>query len=248
MPTTTQRRSKSRTASAGRDRKRPAPNQRASTKKSGKSGKPTPAHRAGERPTTRSGAKGDAIALLKADHRKVKGLLKRLDEAGGGHERKSLFEQVEQELLVHARLEEELFYPKFKQAIGDDDEDVKMYFEAHEEHEVAERIAAEVREHDDPGSDEYAAKCKVLKDLIEHHIEEEEGELFASARKAIGRQELAALGEDMRQRKDEMMAGDLDALRRIEAPRDGIEPGAERDLGHGERAHGSMWQRMRKRD
>lgn len=242
MPTT-RNRSKSRVDPAGRpSRNRPAPVRR--TAKARKSG---PASTSGT-PDARAGAKGDAIALLKADHKKVKGLLKRLDEAEGGDPRKALFEEIEQELLVHARLEEELFYPRFKEAVGDD-EDVKMYFEAHEEHEVAERVAAEVREHGDPGSNEYAAKCKVLKDLIEHHIEEEEGELFPSARKAIGRQELAALGEDMRQRKAEMLAGGVESLRRIEAPRDAIEPGAERgDRGHGEASHGPMWQRMRRRD
>lgn len=190
----------------------------------------------------------DAIALMKADHRKVKGLLKKLDAAEDGDRRQGLFEDIEQELLVHARLEEELFYPRFKQAVGDDDEETKRYFEAHEEHEVAERVAAEIREHPDPASDEYAAKCKVLKDLIEHHIEEEEEEMFPSARKAIGRQDLLHLGEDMRQRKQEMLAGDVDDLRRIEAPRDAIEPGTERrDTGHGETAQGSTWQRMRRR-
>ena len=191
----------------------------------------------------------DAIALLKDDHRGVKGLLKRLEAAEDGGERKELFDQVEQELLVHARLEEELFYPRFRDAVGDDDEDVKMYFEAHEEHEIAERIAAEIREHRDPASDEYAAKCKVLKDLIEHHIEEEEGEMFPSARKALGRESLLHLGDDMRQRKVEMQANGIETLRRIEPPRDAIEPGSERrDTGHGEKAGGAMWRRMRKHD
>jgi nitrite reductase/ring-hydroxylating ferredoxin subunit/hemerythrin superfamily protein len=224
------------------------------------SGRPAPSTRtrtkvakASDRPPSGGGPKGraqDAIALLKEDHKKVKGLLSKLDKARQGDRREDLFGQIEQELLVHARLEEELFYPKFKQAVGDGHKDVRMYLEAHEEHEIAERIAAEIREHDDPGSDEYAAKCKVLKDLIEHHIKEEEDDLFPSARKAIGRDDLLVLGEDMRQRKEEMMAGDLSALRRIEAPRDAIEPGAEthRDHGHGETAAGSMWQRMRKRD
>jgi glycine/D-amino acid oxidase-like deaminating enzyme/nitrite reductase/ring-hydroxylating ferredoxin subunit/hemerythrin-like domain-containing protein len=205
---------------------------------------------AGKAPKGKRGAAGaDAIALLKEDHRAVKALLKRLEAAETGPERRRLFEEVEQELLVHARLEEELFYPRFKDAVGDDDEDVRMYFEAHEEHENAERIAAEVREHRDPGSDEYAAKCKVLKDLIEHHIEEEEGEMFPSARKALGRESLLHLGDDMRQRRLEMHANGVETLRRIEAPRDSIEPGAERrDTGHGEKASGSAWHRMRKRD
>ncbi|HUR24522.1 MAG TPA: FAD-dependent oxidoreductase [Candidatus Thermoplasmatota archaeon] len=245
MPTTTP--TKTSRAHGRTTRNRPARSTRARTlanAPSKTSAKPTGASKA-----LKGRGQPDAIAMLKEDHRTVKGLLKRLDEADDGDERADLFEQVEQELLVHARLEEELFYPKFKQAIGDDDEDAKMYFEAHEEHEIAERVAAEIRAHDDPDADDYAAKCKVLKDLIEHHIEEEEGEMFPSARKAIGREELLMLAEDMRQRKQEMHAGDVDTLRRIEAPRDGIEPGAEqRDSGHGERADGSMWQRMRKRD
>lgn len=220
---------------------------RAATKASATKAKAKPEQR--KAADLRGRGQPDAIALLKEDHRKVKGLLKRLDDAEHGDERAELFTQIEEELLVHARLEEELFYPRFKEAVGDDDEDVKMYFEAHEEHEIAERVAAEIRAHDDPDADDYAAKCKVLKDLIEHHIEEEEGEMFPSARKAMGREDLLMLAEDMRQRKEEMQSGGIDALRRIEAPRDGIEPGAERhDTGHGERADGSMWQRMRKKD
>lgn len=213
-------------------------------------GRPTPAPRKTHKARTgRTLHPPDAIALLKEDHRRVKRLLKDLDKAGDGGERRNLFEQIDGELLVHARLEEELFYPAFNHAVGDDDEETKRYFEAHEEHEVAERIAAEIRSHRDPASPEYAAKCKVLKDLVEHHIKEEEGEMFPTARNAMDRQELLHLGEDMRQRREEMLAGGMAPLRRIAAPDDAIEPGAERrDTGHGERARGATWGRMQRRE
>lgn len=213
-------------------------------------GRPAPRRRAPtHKPAGRTLHGPDAIALLKEDHRKVKRLLKQLDAAGDGAERRGLFDEVERELLAHARLEEELFYPRFKEAVGDDDEETRRYFEAHEEHEVAERVAAEIRAHRDPSSPEYAAKCKVLKDLVEHHIEEEEKDMFPTARTAIGREDLLHLGDDMRQRRHEMLAGGVQALRRIAAPADAIEPGRERrDRGHGERADGAAWKRMQKHE
>jgi nitrite reductase/ring-hydroxylating ferredoxin subunit/hemerythrin-like domain-containing protein len=241
---------------ASRRTKRASGRTKSRSKPSRKTHAPAPKRaRTGAGRTTRprnSAARGqgthDAIAMLKQDHRKVKGLLKKLDEAEEGSRRKSLFQDVEQELLVHARLEEELFYPAFKDAVGDDAEDKKMCFEAHEEHEVAERMAAEIRGHPNPGSDEYAAKCKVLKDLIEHHIKEEEEEMFPVAREEIGREQLLAVAEDMRQRKAEMLQGDVANLRRIAAPQDGIEPDQEPQDAPAAVRGGSRWSRMQRRE
>lgn len=180
-----------------------------------------------------AGQGGDAIALLKADHVKVKRLLAELEDAQRPHHRLDLVASIKQELLVHAKLEEELFYPAFRAACEQKD-DVKLYFEAREEHAVAEAELAQVEE-GDPSTDEYAAKCKVLKDLIEHHIEEEEDEMFPKARRLMGRDQLVGLAQDMQQRKAELMG----APNQLENPAEtGNDSGPDQD------AHG-FWDRIR---
>src|SRR5262245_47448912 len=115
----------------------------------------------------------DAIALLKQDHKKVKGMLNKLQNAKNGDGRRNLFEQIEHDLKVHTQLEEEIFYPAFKNATRTKEQQ-KLYFEANEEHHVVDMVLPEM-ETSNLGADEFAAKAKVLKDLVDHHIEEEEG-------------------------------------------------------------------------
>lgn len=142
----------------------------------------------------------DAIALLKEDHEKVRGLLGQLEKASGAR-REKLLGQVEQELKVHTTIEEEIFYPAYRDAARKK-EDKKLYFEAVEEHHVVDLVLPETKEGGSP--EELKAKAKVLKDLVEHHADEEEKEMFPRARKALDREELRALGERMQQRKDEL--------------------------------------------
>jgi hemerythrin superfamily protein len=143
----------------------------------------------------------NAVELLIADHRKVKELFEKFDALSDRSKvnKKKLADQICTELTVHTQLEEEIFYPAVREAIKDDD----MMDEAIVEHASAKDLIAQIREMD-PGDDLYDAKVKVLSEQIEHHVGEEEGEMFDKVRKA--KLDLAALGEEMAMRKDELMA------------------------------------------
>jgi hemerythrin-like domain-containing protein len=156
--------------------------------------------------STKKPARPDAIALLKEDHKKVKGLLGDLEKASmrGGPRADKLVAQIDKELTIHSQIEEEIFYPAFRDAVRTK-EDKKMYFEAKEEHHVVKLVLPEVKE-GGMAVEEFAAKCKVLKELVEHHADEEEKEMFPEARKALSRAELVELGEQMAMRKKELGA------------------------------------------
>ncbi|HVG25908.1 MAG TPA: hemerythrin domain-containing protein [Thermoanaerobaculia bacterium] len=142
----------------------------------------------------------DAIALLKEDHRTVMGLLESLERATGAR-RTKLLGQIEQELQVHTQIEEEIFYPAYRDA-GRKKDDQTMYYEAVEEHNVVKAFLPEAK----GGANKEAekAKAKVLKELVEHHAEEEEKEMFPRARQVMERDELRELGERMAARKKEL--------------------------------------------
>jgi len=150
-----------------------------------------------------SRSRKDAIALLKQDHQNVRQLLKKLESAEEGDERLELFSQIENELKVHTQIEEEIFYPAFHQA-SEGEKDEHLYYEAIEEHHLVDMVLPEISETDE-NSDEFAAKAKVLKDLVEHHAEEEETEMFPKARKLMDSSELKQLGEQLEERKMELM-------------------------------------------
>ena len=144
----------------------------------------------------------DAIKLLKQDHEKVRELLGQLENASGAR-RQKLLSQVEQELKVHTTIEEEIFYPAYREAARKK-EDKKLFFEALQEHHVVDLVMPEMNDGDSP--EELKARAKVLKDLVEHHAEEEEKEMFPRAKKAMDREELLTLGEMMQRRKEDLMA------------------------------------------
>jgi len=150
----------------------------------------------------------DAISLLKNDHKEVKGLLKELVSAAeeGGSEAEELLQQIESEIKAHTTIEEEIFYPAFKDAL-ESEEDEHIYFEALEEHHVVDMVMPEIKD-TGTSAEEFAAKCKVLKDLIEHHAEEEEEQMLPKAQKLIDKDELLMLGERMMERKQEIL-GDI---------------------------------------
>ena len=143
----------------------------------------------------------DAIALLKEDHKRVKELLKKLDETTerGVATRKKLLGQIEMEKKAHTTIEEEIFYPAFKEAAEKSD-DEEMFFEALEEHHVVDLVLPELK-NTDPSTPQFGAKAKVLKELIEHHADEEEKEMFPRARKLLTKAELVDLGARMEARK-----------------------------------------------
>ena len=126
-------------------------------------------------------ASPDAIKLLKADHENVRGLLGQFENATGAR-REKLRGQIDRELKVHTQIEEEIFYPAFRDAARKKD-DKKMYFEALEEHHVVDLVLPEMNDGSSP--EELKAKAKVLKELVEHHADEEEKDMFPRAKKLM---------------------------------------------------------------
>jgi hemerythrin-like domain-containing protein len=140
----------------------------------------------------------DAITLLKTDHDKVKQLLSELESTTerGVKTRTELFATIKGELTVHEIIEEEIFYPELKEHPKAKD----IVLEGYEEHHVVDEIMSELES--TPVDDEtWGAKAKVMKENIEHHIEEEEGEMFKAARSVFERAELDELGRRMEARK-----------------------------------------------
>ena len=202
----------------------------------------------------------NAIELLKSDHQKVRGLLAELAETThrASKTRIELLGKIALELRVHTTIEEEIFYPAFREA-GEKHEDEKMFFEAMEEHRAAGDLVLPDLEATEVDSDQFGGRAKVLKELVEHHADEEEKEMFPRARELLGVDALRELGERMQARKVELMDDPslLDQREDAEGPGllgsvvtamsteedtdpglspDGLPPGARR--GKGERNRG----------
>ena len=144
----------------------------------------------------------DALQLLKADHDTVKKMLADLDSTTerGVKTREEGFAKLRRELEVHEAIEEEIFYP----ALKEHPKAKELVLEAYEEHNVVDMVLGEI---DDVAYDDetWGAKFTVLKENLEHHIEEEETEMFKQARQVFEKEELAQLGERMAARKEELM-------------------------------------------
>ena len=143
----------------------------------------------------------DAVALLKADHRTVEELFAQFEKASGDGRKEKIARQICLELSVHAKIEEEIFYPACEGKIEED-----LLKEAYVEHDGAKVLIAEILA-GGPDDEFYDAKVTVLQEQIEHHVEEEEKRmegLFAQARKAG--LDMDALGEQMATRKAELVA------------------------------------------
>ena len=142
----------------------------------------------------------DAFELLKKDHEKVSGIFEKLEPTTerGVKTREELFTQLKQELDIHAQIEEQILYPVLKEA----DETHDITLEAFEEHNVVKQLLAELEEL--PKDDEtWEAKLTVLKENVEHHVEEEEGEMFKKARKVLSSEQIEALGARLEAAKQE---------------------------------------------
>lgn len=141
----------------------------------------------------------DAIALLKQDHREVEDLFAKFEKAGGEGRKRELAERICLELSVHSRIEEEIFYPACDGKVDED-----LLKEGYVEHDGAKLLIAEIMA-GGPGDSFYDSKVKVLKEQIEHHVEEEEKRvegLFSQARKAG--LDMDQLGEALAARKAEL--------------------------------------------
>jgi hypothetical protein len=141
-----------------------------------------------------------AVSLLKKDHREVEGWFDEYEQLEENADKLALFKQIALALKVHTRIEEEIFYPEER---GDVEED--MLDEAYVEHDGAKKLIAEI-EAMKPGEEFYDAKVKVLGEYIKHHVKEEEqpGGIFSQAKK--GDEDLDAMGERLKARKEELMA------------------------------------------
>lgn len=142
----------------------------------------------------------DAISLLIADHEKVKTLFEQFEKLGDrAHVSKhKLALQICEELTKHTMIEEEIFYPAVRKAIKDED----LMDEAVVEHASAKDLIAQIQSME-PTEDLFDAKVKVLSEMIEHHVEEEETEMFPKVRKAK-QLDLEQLGADMAARKEQI--------------------------------------------
>lgn len=147
----------------------------------------------------------NATTLLKRDHETVKGLFEKYEAAGDRayETKKTLFMTIKDELEIHMDIEETIFYPAVKNI---HDEDIKEEIrEADEEHHVVKVLLGEIARMQ-PEDEQYDAKVTVLKENIEHHVKEEEGEMFPDAAKRLTAATLEQLGEEMEERKEAILA------------------------------------------
>jgi hypothetical protein len=143
-----------------------------------------------------------ATKLLMQQHEEVKALFKRIEKSKSRAEKTKLFEEVAANLVAHDAIEREIFYPACKRAMGMTD----LLGEALVEHGVVE---FSVYQADQAGKDDFDFKCKVLSELVEHHVKEEEDEFFPKVEKALGRDRLEQLGARMKERFEEAKAEDF---------------------------------------
>nr|WP_314623550.1 hemerythrin domain-containing protein [uncultured Noviherbaspirillum sp.] len=138
-------------------------------------------------------SKTDAIALLTADHKRVKKMFKTFDkmkEDGAPADKQALAQQICEELTLHTELEEQIFYPATRETLDDDD----LLDEAEVEHASAKDLIAQIKA-GDPSDPKWAAKVTVLGEYVDHHVEEEENEMFPKCRKA--KMDLESLGREI---------------------------------------------------
>ena len=140
----------------------------------------------------------DALALLKEDHREVEKLFKDYESAKGEGRKEKLARQICLELTIHTKIEEEIFYPACKDKVEED-----LLKEAYVEHDAAKLLIAEIEAGTGQSDDFFDAKVQVLGEQIDHHVKEEEGDLFPEVRKADI--DLKGLGEQLAERKKELM-------------------------------------------
>lgn len=162
--------------------------------------------RRGGKPKAQPRAKSQTnlFDLLKQDHEKVKDLFEQIEEDGEMEleDRGDIFAQIEEELEMHIEGEEKFFYP----ALKENEETHEKVLESYEEHNVTKTVLNEFG--NVPQDDErWRAKMKVLKDLVEHHIREEEREVFKLARKALPKEQLQRIHDQIQQQKGQVFGG-----------------------------------------
>jgi hemerythrin superfamily protein len=155
--------------------------------------KKTPAKKTAVKKAAAKVSRTDAIAILVADHKRVKKMFKTFDkmkEDGTAADKQALAQQICEELTLHTQVEEQIFYPATRSSIDDDD----MLDEAEVEHASAKDLIAQIKA-GDPSDPKWSAKVTVLGEYVDHHVEEEENEMFPKARKA--KMDLESLGQQI---------------------------------------------------
>ncbi|NUJ78884.1 hemerythrin domain-containing protein [Methylocystis sp. FS] len=155
-------------------------------------------HRTGAKTSASASKTADAIKLLREDHREVKTWFKQYEKLDKETEKEELARKICAALTVHAKIEEEIFYPALRKSIDDDE----LLDEAEVEHASAKQLIAEIRSMS-PKDHLFDAKVKVLGEYVMHHVQEEEQEMFPEARKS--EIDLDALGVKLSKRKAELM-------------------------------------------
>jgi hemerythrin superfamily protein len=141
----------------------------------------------------------DAITLLKNDHKTVSGLFAKFDKLGDRAEKskRDLVDKIIEELSIHAAIEEQIFYPAVRAAVPEVEDDV---LEGLEEHHIVKWVLSEL-DGMSPSDERFDAKVTVLKENVEHHVEEEENDWFPKVRAALGRTALQEMGAAMEKAK-----------------------------------------------
>jgi hemerythrin HHE cation binding domain-containing protein len=139
-----------------------------------------------------------ATQLIRRDHKKVDGLFNKFTETKKPDGKQRICEQVIQELEIHAKLEEEIFYPAVRKHVGEED----MLEEAKQEHQQAKEIMRELKKMK-AGDEQFEDKFSELVEGVKHHVEEEEGEMLPKAEES--EMDLQDIGEQMTERREELL-------------------------------------------
>ena len=149
----------------------------------------------------------DILSLLREDHKTMKDLFSKMEKTTerGAATRRKLLDRIASEIKAHTTAEEETFYQPFRNAAESDEND-ETYYEANEEHHVVDLYLPELLE-TDPATTLFAAKAKVVKELVEHHMKEEEKDMFKQARQLFSKEELQEMGKAFAARKRQVLKG-----------------------------------------
>jgi hemerythrin superfamily protein len=179
---------------------------KARTAKKGRRSKTTRSRRRSRAAGNGSG-RDDAISLLKSDHREVEKLFGTFESTRSGERKQEIAAQICAALKAHTTIEEEIFYPAFLEAT----DDTEIHHEAEIEHEGAKHLIQEI-ESAGPEDDHFEARVSVLREMIRHHVKEEEqrGGMFSKAQSSD--MDLAELGQRLRERKLELVGDESDDI------------------------------------
>lgn len=149
----------------------------------------------------------NAIELLRKDHDAVRQLFAEIESAESEQDQLDVYEDLREQLIIHARIEEDIFYPAIREA--NSDTSATQVDEALNEHQQVEAILGILDEMVAEGEGDFAGTIRTLAERVEHHVQEEENDLFVSARR-LGDERLSQLGDRLQERKDQLMAAAIE--------------------------------------